>query len=112
MQTRARAMIAATPTTYEHIVLDEDSVPWIEDANTKVVELVAATRAHGWSAEELTYQHPHLTLGQVHSALAYYWDHREEIEADLKRRSARVAEIQSAIGDHPLVAKLRAQGQI
>jgi uncharacterized protein (DUF433 family) len=37
------------------------------------VELVAAAKSHGWSAEELTYQHPHLSLGQVHSALAYYY---------------------------------------
>jgi uncharacterized protein (DUF433 family) len=105
-------MIAATPTAYEHIVLDEKGVPWIEDANTKIVELVAAARAHGWSAEELTYQHPHLTLGQVHSALAYYWDHREEVEADLKRRAGLIEEIQIEVGEHPLIAKLRAQGQV
>ena len=100
-------MTSATPTTYEHIVLDETGVPWIEGANTKIVELVAASKAHGWSAEELAYQHPHLTLGQVHSALAYYWDHREEIEADLTRRAAIADEIRSEVGEHPLVAKLR-----
>jgi hypothetical protein len=61
--TRIHAMIAATPTAYEHIVLDENGIPWIEDANTKIAELVAATKAHGRSAEELAYQHPHLTLG-------------------------------------------------
>ncbi|HVR29318.1 MAG TPA: DUF433 domain-containing protein [Thermoanaerobaculia bacterium] len=105
-------MTTATPTTYEHIVLDEHGVPWIEDANTKVVELVAAAKAHGWSAEELTYQHPHLTLGKVHSALAYYWDHRDTIDADLKRRSALVEDARAEAGDHPLVARLRAQGQI
>ena len=105
-------MIAATPTAYEHIVLDPNGVPWIEDANTKIVELVAAANAHGWSAEELTYQHPHLTLGQVHSALAYYWDHREEVEADLKRRAELIDEIRIGVGEHPLIAKLRAQGQI
>lgn len=105
-------MIAATPTTYEHIVLDEQGVSWIKGANTKVVELVAEVRAHGWSPEEVAYQHPHLTLGQVHSALAYYWDHREEVEEDLRRRQALVEEIKAQAGDHPLVAKLRARGQI
>ena len=105
-------MIAATPTAYGHVVLDEHGTAWVEDANTKVVELGAEAKAHGWSAEELTYQHPHLTLGQVYSALAYYWDHRDEIDADLERRAALVEEIRTEIGDHPLVAKLRAQGQI
>jgi uncharacterized protein (DUF433 family) len=32
---------------------------------------------------ELTYQHPHLTLSHVYSALAYYSDHRDEVDADL-----------------------------
>lgn len=105
-------MIAAIRTAYEHIVLDDQGIPWIDGANTKIVELVGEVRAHGWSPEELAYQHPHLTLGQVHSALAYYWDHREDIEADLKRRSELAEEIRSEIGDHPLVAKLRARGQI
>ena len=104
-------MIAVTPTTYEHIVLDENGIPWIQDANTKIVELIAATRAHGWSPEELTYQHPHLTLGQVYSALAYYWDHREQVDVDLERRADLVEEIRSEVGQHPLIAKLRAQGQ-
>ncbi len=105
-------MIAETPTTYQHIVLDEEGIPWIRAANTKVVELVAEVKAHGWSPEELAYQHPHLTLGQVYSALAFYFDHREEVEADLLRRGALAEELRAEAGDHPLVAKLRARGQI
>lgn len=105
-------MSSATRTGYEHIVLDDRGIPSIEGANTKVVELVAEARAHGWSPEELAYQHPHLTLGQVHSALAYYWDHREEVEADLANRKALVEQIRREAGEHPLIAKLRAQGQI
>ena len=95
----------------EHIVLDSDGVAWIDDANTKVVELVGASRAHGWSPEELAYQHPHLKLGQVHSALAYYWDHREEIEAELQRRAGLADEIRDEVGEHSLIEKLRASRQ-
>ncbi len=105
-------MSAETRTAYEHIVLDERGVPWIEGANTKIVELVAEAKAHGWSPEELAYQHPHLTLGQVHSALAYYWDHKGEIEADLANRKALVEEIRLEAGEHPLIVKLRARGQV
>ena len=53
----------------------------------------AEAKAHGWSAEELTYQHPHLTLGRVYSALAYHSDHRDEVDADLARRAAFVEEV-------------------
>jgi uncharacterized protein (DUF433 family) len=105
-------MSTATRTAYEHIILDERGVPWIEGANTKIVELVAEAKIHGWSPEELAFQHPHLTLGQVHSALAYYWDHREDLEADLANRKALAEEIRREAGEHPLIVKLRAQGQI
>ncbi|HVF58401.1 MAG TPA: DUF433 domain-containing protein [Thermoanaerobaculia bacterium] len=75
-----------TGTTYEHIVLDEGGVPWIVGANTKIVELISEVHAYGWSPAELHFQHPHLSLGQIHSALAYYWDHKDEIDADVQRR--------------------------
>lgn len=52
----------------------------------KVIELVLDKLAYGWSPEELHFQHPGLTLGQIHSALAYYWDHQEELEQDIEGR--------------------------
>jgi len=55
-------------TRYEHIVLDENGVPFVHATDLKVVELVLEQSAHGWSAEELHFQHPYLSLGQIHSA--------------------------------------------
>lgn len=103
--------MATTATEYAHVIVDESGVPWVEGANTKVVELVAEVKAYGWSPEELAFQHPHLTLAQVHSALAYYWDHRAELEKDLSRRIALAGEIRREAGEHPLIAKLRTAGQ-
>lgn len=105
-------MTTTTRTTYEHVALDANGVPWLPEANTKVVELVGMVRAHGWSPEELAYQLPHLTLGQIHSALAYYWDREAEIDADLARRNEQVEAVRCEVGEHPLVAKLRARNQI
>lgn len=104
--------MAIRDTSYAHIVLDDSGVPWIAGTRTKVVELVAEVRAYGWSPEELAWQHPHLTLAQVHSALAYSWDHTAEIEADLERRHELAEEIRQEVGEHPLVARLRAAGQV
>jgi uncharacterized protein (DUF433 family) len=101
-------MIPVTPTTYEHIALDEQGIPWIRAANMKIVELVAEVKAYGWSPEELVFQHPYLTMGQVHSALAYYWDHSEEVEADLARRQEYAERLRAEASESPVVAKLRA----
>ena len=97
-------------TRYEHIVLNEDHVPSIAGTTMKVVELVVEQQAYGWSPEELHFQHPYLTLGQIHSALAYYWDHREELDRDIQQRLERVTELRRAAHPSPLAEQLRAQG--
>jgi uncharacterized protein (DUF433 family) len=99
-------------TQYEHIVLNEVNVPIISGTNMKVVELVLEKMAYGWSAEELHFQHPYLTLGQIHSALAYYWDHQEELDRDIERRLELVDQIQRALEPPPLLARLKAKGLI
>lgn len=68
---REYSIMSIIETRYEHIVLDEDKVPIIARTNMKVVELVVERMAYGWSPEELYFQHPYLSLGQIHSALAY-----------------------------------------
>jgi uncharacterized protein (DUF433 family) len=97
-------------TGYAHIFLDERQVPVIDDTNMKVIELVTPHLAYGWSPEELAYNYPHLTLGQIHSALAYYWDHQAELDADMARRLAYVDELRRNTPEPPFVARLRSRG--
>ncbi len=104
--------MATITTAYEHIVLDENGVPIIAGTNMKVIELVLEKMAYGWSPEELHLQHPYLTLGQIYSALAYYWDHREELDQDIERRLKRVDRIQKSIPTSPLIDRLRTEGLI
>src|SRR5437773_10169899 len=91
---RGTTGMTSVETRYEHIILDDERVPRIAGTTMKVVELVVAQQAHGWSPEELTFQFPHLTLGQVHSALAYYWDHQEELDREVARRLQLADDVQ------------------
>jgi len=86
--------LTSVETKYEHIILDKKGVPIITGTNMKVIELVLEKSAFGWSPEELHFQHPYLSLGQIHSALAYYWDHQKELDADIEKRLATVDKIQ------------------
>lgn len=94
---------------YQHIVLDEKNVPIIAGTNMKIIELVLEKIAYGWSLEELHFQHPYLTLGQIHSALAYYWDHQEELDRDIERRLAFVDHTRHTLATPPLVTRLKKQ---
>jgi uncharacterized protein (DUF433 family) len=99
-------------TAYEHVILDENGVPVIEGTNMKVIELVLETIAYGWSPDELHFQHPYLSLGQIHSALAYYWDHAEELDQDNTRRMEKVESIKQKVGASIIKDKLKAEGHI
>jgi uncharacterized protein (DUF433 family) len=101
-----------TETRYEHIILNDARVPIIAGTTMKVVELVLARMAYGWSAEELSGQFPHLTLGQIHSALAYYWDHREALDADIEARVRKADHIRGSLPEPSLVKRLRGKGLI
>jgi uncharacterized protein (DUF433 family) len=92
---------------YAHISLDSASVPVLTGTQTKVVEVVLDHLAHGSDAEEIQRQFPTLTLGQIHSALGYYYDHQEEIDQDITRRLSKVGEIQARLANSPLARKLR-----
>ena len=70
-------------TTYSHLSTDPAGRVWVTAANVKVSEIVADYLAHGSSAEEMALQFPHLSPSMIHSALAYYYDHREELETEL-----------------------------
>ena len=101
--------MSTVETRYEHIVL-RDSVPLITGTTMKVIELVTESLAHGWSPEELSFQHPYLTMGQIHSALAYYWDHREDLDREMERRLEWADQLRNRAGDSPLRARLKAKG--
>lgn len=75
-----------TETLTAHIHLDERGIAWIDDTNTKVVEVVLDKIAYGWSAEEMHLQHPHLSLAQIYAALSYYHDHEQELDVQIERR--------------------------
>ncbi len=102
--------MAVVRTGYEHIGLNEEQSPVIAGTTMKVVELVVERTAYGWSAEELHFQHPYLTLGQIYSALAYYADHQAELDRDIELRLERVDHAQRAMPPSPLVSRLKAKG--
>ena len=95
-------------TKYEHITINENGVPFIAGTAMKVIELVIEKIAYGWSPEELHLQHTYLTLGQVHSALAYYYDHEEELNKDIEYRLRNVRQYKPSERS-PLKERLSAQ---
>lgn len=101
--------MSATLTGYAHIVMTPGVLggePRIDGHRIRVRDIVLARDRAGHSAEEIASTvYPQLTLAQVYSALAYYEDHREEIDAAGEREASAIEQFRS---QHPeLVTDLR-----
>lgn len=102
--------MSITQTEYKHIVLQDNQVPYLAGTTMKVIELVMAHLAYGWTAEELQINHRYLSMGQIHAALAYYWDHKSALDAVMERDLEEVKRLRLAAGDSPFVRRLKAEG--
>jgi len=81
--------MSITATVYPYISASPDiagGVPIV--SGTRVtVRRIAGYYQMGMNVDEILSALSHLRPSQVHSALAYYFDHQEEIEKDLEESS-------------------------
>src|SRR5262245_48999807 len=74
-------------TTYPHVEVDRGicaGQPHISGTRITVSMIAREVERLRLSADEVVAAHPHLTLGQVHGALAYFYDHRHELETAMR----------------------------
>jgi uncharacterized protein (DUF433 family) len=97
----------------EHITIVDGASgpqPRIVGSRIRVVDVAIWHERLGLSADEIVRQHPTITKADVFAALAYYWDHREEIERLIadehaeveERRRAHVSRVTTERDQHPV----------
>lgn len=99
-----------TATTTEHITKTPGTCggrACIAGHRIRVADIVVWHERRGYAPDEIVALFPGLTLGDVHAALAFYFDHRAEIEDDLR---ADEALSQAAIRSQPLKLRERLNG--
>ena len=102
MQENRKMSAETVRTEYAHVVCTPGVVggePRIADHRTRVRDVVAARDLRGYSPEEIAGSvYPELTLAQVYAALAYYEDHRDEIDQAGEAEAVTAAEF---VKSHP-----------
>lgn len=95
-----------TKTQYLHIVRTPGVVggePRIDGHRIRVRDIVAARDLGGLVPEEITANvYPELTLAKVYAALAYYEDHRDEIEQATQNEAQFIEQF---LKDHPQLVR-------
>lgn len=99
-----------TATEISHVAIDGRGRAWIDDTNIKVIEVVLDHLAYGWDADEIRRQHSQLSLAQIHSALAYYHDHREQFDTEIRAGLQSAERAANAAANSPLRRRLHTIG--
>ena len=70
----------------------------IDGHRVRVQDIVTDYEWNGLSPDEICQQYPTITLAHVHAALSYYYEHRDEIQADIASERLAVEKFQQS---HP-----------
>lgn len=99
--------------TYPHITKNEGEPARLERLpRIRVAQIVIDYLNNGWSADEICIHYPHLRLAEVHSAMAYYFDHQAEIDAEIAEEQKLIEEWRKNTPPSPFWLRMKAQGLI
>jgi uncharacterized protein (DUF433 family) len=80
-------------------------------AGTRIsVQLVVLRTEAGETPDDIVRAYPHLSLAEVHGALAYYFDHVQEINESIERSRKVVDETRRMTGPGPYESTMLSGG--
>jgi len=88
-----------TATFATQIELDNRGIAWIGGTKVKIIEVVLDKVAYGSSPEEIHFQHPNLSLAQIHGALTYYYENQDKVDEQIKRGLKESEELATHLSD-------------
>ncbi|HJS08553.1 MAG TPA: DUF433 domain-containing protein [Pirellulales bacterium] len=80
--------------------------PRVAGHRIRVQDIAVWHEMQGQSANDIVGRFPQLSLADVHAALAYYFDHRDEILRQMREDADFVAQVKAQLGPGPLARKL------
>ena len=91
---------------HPYIEVDEKAVARFAGTRFKINHVITEHIKWKWSVEAIQCQHPDLTLAQIHSALAYYYDHQQEIDTQIEHSRREYERLWAKDQDSPIRKKL------
>jgi uncharacterized protein (DUF433 family) len=84
-------------------------LPRIDGHRITVEDVAIWHERMGMSPDEIVSSHPTISLSDVHGALAYYYENRVRIDADIEEGAKFVAEMRAKADPSPLQEILKAR---
>jgi uncharacterized protein (DUF433 family) len=100
-------------TEYKHVLLWPDGTPTVSGTRLTVKHVAAQHRYNGKGPEELVDAFPPHTLGEMYSALAYYYDHKADMDQQMDKDEHDFEEARTAAAEtSPVHKKLRSLDRV
>jgi hypothetical protein len=97
--------------TYPHIEkLEGQSARLQRLPRIRVAQIVMDYLAHGWSVEEMCRHHSYIYPAEAYAAMGYYYDHQDEIDAEIRAEWEQAKQDKLEAFPSPFVARMRARG--
>jgi len=112
MATPTTATAGSVPSLAEYVVTTPgvcSGQPRIAGTRIKVKHVYIWIERMGMTPAQVVAEYPHLTMAQVHAALAYYWSHQGEIQQDIVNEENLVAELRAKAGPSKFQERLAEQ---
>ena len=93
-----RPVVSDTP--YKHIFIRDDGHAMIGRTRMKVEHIVLCDHPDMDARRIKAEIYPFLTLGQIHSALAYYYDNKEAMDARIEEGERFVEKMRAELEPH------------
>jgi uncharacterized protein (DUF433 family) len=79
---------------------------YIAGTRVRVQDIYGYAELQGKTPDEIAVALPHLSLHQIHAALAYYFQHREAILQEIREDDDFAAAVRAKLAPGPLESKL------
>lgn len=101
----------STKVTYPHIAKRRGKPAHLKRVpRVRVAQIVMDYLAYGWSVDEMCRQYPYLSPAEAHAAMAYYYDHQEEIEEEIRSEEELVQQARAKALPTAFEIRMRAKG--
>jgi uncharacterized protein (DUF433 family) len=71
--------------------------PIIQGTRTRVIDIAIEYEILGRSPDEIVSLHPHLNLPQVHDALSFYYENRDELDQKAEQDQEFIGQLKKKI---------------
>lgn len=78
----------SSPRLHSNYIVQDKGIcggqPRIVGTRLKIQQIVLEYERLGWSPDQTCDAHQGITLAQVHAAISYYYDHKEEMDKSIR----------------------------